>query len=50
MPDLIIGETFATVHHNDKCNWYKTDLFFGDVMSHLEENYPKMSPDIKCND
>ena len=50
MPDLIIGETFATVHHNDKCNWYKTDLFFGDVMSHLEENYPKMSPDIKYND
>ena len=42
MPHLIIGKTFATVHHNGYCTWYKTELFFGDVLSHLEQNYPKM--------
>ncbi len=50
MPHLIIGETFATVYNNGTVNLYKTEFFFGDVMSHLEENYPKMLTDISSHD
>ncbi len=49
MPHLIIGETFATVHNKGSFNWYETELFFGDVMSHLEQNYPKMLTDVNSH-
>lgn len=50
MPHLIIGKTFATVYNNGTVNWYRTDLFFGDVMAILEQNYPKMLTDISSHD
>ncbi len=50
MPDLIIGKTFAMVSWNDGgeiySNIYRTDLFFGNILSLLEANYPKMLPDF----
>ena len=42
MANLIIGDKFTEVFYNDKADLYRTDVFFGNILHLLEENYPKM--------